>query len=207
MSDRAFRLTLILLMLVAAMQVISCAAPKQVPRRPGPDAQVSRLPEAATDERWPSDSLRFVIARPSYDQGTGSQPSIDPRTTLAVLDPERATWIMAGRMDDTQGLELTDMLQQLVLMETLQHTAPVKDQPMEATLAIQPEGNASTRTLSGGQWRVRQVHTATDHRSASSIVLAIQDDQGRIAGEAEMDLSTARDLILRLSSAVRAPRP
>ncbi|MEE2906917.1 MAG: hypothetical protein VX527_03700, partial [Planctomycetota bacterium] len=70
MSTRATRLTLLILLLIAALQVIACAAPKQMPRRPGPDAQISRLPDSATDEQWPSDSLRFVIARPSYDQGT-----------------------------------------------------------------------------------------------------------------------------------------
>ncbi|MDG2424247.1 MAG: hypothetical protein P8M22_09735 [Phycisphaerales bacterium] len=196
-----------LLVLLAIAMPMSCSSPPQITRQAGPDAQVSRLPESAQEDRWPSEKLEFAIARPSYDQGTGKRPSVDSRTTLAVLDPDRATWIMASRLDDAQGLELTNQLEQLVIMSTLHGVQPGASHPLQAALSLQPEGKETMRTLPGGQWRILKVNTATDGDHSSSIVLAIQDEQGKVAGEAEIDLPTARDLLIRLSSAIRSPGP
>lgn len=149
----------------------------------------------------------MVVVRPSYDQAGGNRTGIDSRTTLAVLDPDRATWVMDCRLDDRQGLELAGRLQQIVELEALSAPSSGDDEPIRVTLLVQPEDGQSSRVLDGGQWRVRQVQTPTNARQHALVTLAIEDRQGQPAGEAVMNLLTARDLLLRLGAAVRAPRP
>ncbi|MCH2132948.1 MAG: hypothetical protein MK116_04270 [Phycisphaerales bacterium] len=204
MSDRW--VPLIGLVMAAAMP-LSCSAPPRTPERAGPDARVSRLPEAANGDRWPSEELRFIVARPTYDQSPqGTDKSIDPRTTLAIVDPGRATWVMDARLDDESGLQLTSMLEQLVALDTLEPNATASARPIRVSLKMQPEGDQDRVIVNGGHWKVRQVRTPTDSTPQAMITLALVDGRGTLAGEASMSLLAARDLLVRLDGGVRATR-
>ena len=182
---------------------MSCSSAPRSQVSAGPDATVSQLPDSAVSDQWPSDSLQFVVSRPSYEPGEKGR--MDPRTTLAVVDPDRATWIMASRMDDRQGLELTGQLEDVIVLRTRDEVASENADRMEALILMRPEEGQSSRILSGGQWEIIESASEAGEDANSTIVLAIRDQNGPVAATVEMDIPTARDLLLRLSSAIRAP--
>tara|TARA_B100002051_G_scaffold215681_1_gene208021 strand:+ start:3204 stop:3821 length:618 start_codon:yes stop_codon:yes gene_type:complete len=197
------RLVGLMALLVIVAGGVSCSSAPRSKASTGPDATISLLPDSAVSDQWPSTALQFVVSRPSYEPG--GKGRFDPRTTLAVLDPDRATWIMAGRMEDQHGLELTNQLEELIVLKSLEGSQANDGPGLEAFIHMQSQDGQSTSTLAGGQWQILGFDSARGEETVSSIILAIQDGEGRVAATAEMDLPTARDLLLRLSSAIRAP--
>ena len=192
-----------MLLCVLCVFCFGCAAsqgPKQVT---GPDATLARLPSGAQGQTWPSSELRVVVVRPTCDESSKGQRSIDERTTLAILDPERATWIMNARLTDQQGLQLTNQIQRRLVSGELDSDR--RSNPgLQARLLCQPELGQSSMVIPHGGWSMLTNSNSSDE--ASEIRLGILDPQtGEVVGEVAMSVWAARDLMQRLDAAIRSP--
>lgn len=151
---------------------------------------------------WPSVDLRTVVLRPTFDRSPSGITTFDPRTTLAILDPDRATWGIESRLTDQQGLELIDQIQQLVVTDSLVDVS-LYDIDLELQLHQQPSENDSSMAFPGGQWRILKIEEPS---SRSILQIGVVDVQtGEVIGQATMDLVAARDLMYRLAAAIRSP--
>ena len=208
MVDLRGRPVFLFLMAIAAGLITGCGGDSRLPVRPGSDANMSRLPDSVQDEsRWPSDSLQFMVVRPSRDQSPdGRNPSVDPRLTLAVLDPNRATWVMAARMDDLQGLEFTSGLEGLLSLQSLRSSGS-PSVPLKATLNRQPTEGKASMVVPGGRWEIGAIKVPTDAAPGSLITLRLVSGQDEVAGEVVMNMAQAEDLLVRVTGAIQAVRP
>ena len=177
-----------------------CVSSTSVKEQAGPDASVARLPQSSVGENWPSSNLRAVVVRPTFDERTSGIITRDSRTTLAILDPERATWVLGARLTDQQGLDLTDRIQQLIVRDSLLED---RAHSLEVHLLRQPEDGSTSMAIQDGQWRLLTTETSA---SGSIIRIAVVDARTEeLVGEAFMDPVTARDLMHRLAAAIRSP--
>ncbi|MCH2153859.1 MAG: hypothetical protein MK089_11020 [Phycisphaerales bacterium] len=194
---------------MASMLMAGCGGPSHLPvRSAGPDANLSRLPDSLEEgSRWPSDSLQFMVVRPSRDQSPdGRSPSIDSRMTLAVLDPDRATWVMSARMDDQQGISFASGLESLLSLQTLR-SAGVGPIPLQATLKRQPSKEKDLMVLPRGRWEIGAIKVPTDADPGTRITLRLISEQDVLNGEVVMNMAQAEDLFVRVSGAIQAVRP
>ena len=192
-----------LTVLVLCLMVVGgCGSSSSAIERPGPDASLSRLPQGSVDGMWPSGDLRTVIVRPTFDESPAGVITRDSRTTLAILDPERATWVLGARLTEQEGLDLTQRLQQLMIEHSLLEQRE-RASGLVVELLLQPENDGSFLPVQGGKWHVLTENLDSDE---STIRLGVVDGQsGRLVGEAAMDLVIARDLMHRLAAAIRSP--
>ena len=151
---------------------------------------------------WPSGDLRTVIVRPTFDESPAGVITRDSRTTLAILDPERATWVLGARLTEQEGLDLTRRLQQLMIEHSLLEQRQ-RASGLVVELRLQPEDGGSLLPVQGGKWHVL---TKNLDSNEATIRLGVVDGQsGKLVGEAAMDLVIARDLMHRLAAAIRSP--
>jgi len=182
--------------------VSGCGSSQSIIERPGPDASLSRLPQGSVDGMWPSGDLRTVIVRPTFDESPAGVITRDSRTTLAILDPERATWVLGARLTEQEGLDLTRRLQQLVIEHSLLEQRD-RASGLVVELRLQPEDGGGLLPVQGGKWHVL---TENLDSNEATIRLGVVDGQtGNLVGEAAMDLVIARDLMHRLAAAIRSP--
>ena len=170
------------LVAILLLPVSGCGSSQSIVERQGPDATLARLPVDATDATWPSNDLRTMVVRPTFDESPAGITSFDGRTTLAILDPERATWVLGARLTDQQGLDLTDQIQQLIVQDSfLEDHAHA----LEVHLLRQPEDGSTSMDIEGGQWRV----LTTDASNSGSIIRfgVVNAHTGELVGEAAMD--------------------
>ena len=176
-----------------------CGPGEEFPRRPGPDARVIAASEPLRPEAdgwWPSTSLRLTVARPSLDQNPrGGNRSIDPRLTLAVVDLDRATWIMEARLDDGQGLRLIEHLENALGSMV---GKPVQSTPLRARVSAAGRPGPGPAVIPGGHWG-----PVTHDEVSGTLTLELEDDQSTPVGCVQMDPWMAQDLILRLRGAIR----
>ena len=184
------------------MVVVGCTTSPSIIERPGPDASISRLPEGSSDQIWASSDLRAVIVRPTFDESPAGVITRDSRTTLAILDPRRATWLMNARLTEQEGLELTARIQQLVIENSLLEQRK-EGSELSVQLRLQPPVGESSLPIPGGKWRVLTKSISSwDHM----VHLGIVDAEGEtVVAEVAMDMVVARDLMHRLAAAVRSP--
>ena len=157
----------------------------------GPDAVMANDAE-------PSGPLVMVVKRPVFDRAA-SQSTIDPRTLVGVLQPDRATWLAAARLNAVQGLHLVAAMQ-----ASLSDAPLAQDSYLALTVAdkLPPADASGQRVVDDGQWQW------VGMSSVDGLVrcqLSLLDGQGRVLARVSMDTVTATalavdiDLINRVS--------
>ena len=178
-----------------------CTPQAGLPHRPGADARIlaSTQPRDSTAAGWwPSDSLRIEIVRPTLDESpSGHHHSIDPRTTLAIVDPDRAVWIMEARLDDRQGLELAQELEASLRARSARGPGSV---PVRARIDSPAASKTGVVTVPGGRWIV----VDADH-PAGLVTLLLEDANATPLGVVELDQWMVNDVLLRLRGVLRGP--
>lgn len=185
---------------MAVLFSAGCGSAQAIIEKQGPDATLARMPVDSGNGIWPSEDLRAIVVRPTFDESPAGVVTFDGRTTMAILDPDRATWVMGARLTDQQGLNLVDQLQQLIVQDSLSED---DGHHLEAHLLRQPEDGSSSMAIEGGQWRLLTSDAST---SVGTIRLGIVKGQaGELVAETTMDPVAARDLMHRLAAAIRSP--
>jgi hypothetical protein len=144
-----------------------------------------------------SGPLVWIVASPIHDKSVTGKVTIDPRTLVALEAPDRATWVVAGRVDAEGGLVLAEaMASTLRSAATTDHLLHVEiGQPL-------PRASSPGRAdVQDGRWRWQGlIEGSPNPRYAMELV----DQHGKQLALVEMDAATARDLMRRLSRTIRA---
>ncbi len=165
---------------------------------PGPPHRLVRGPDAAlaSDPRQTGD-VRVIVQRPIRDRVSDGPPSVDQRTLVAVLQPDRAVWLAAARLDTTSALSL------LAAMEaSLQDAPPAasSDIMLEVAETLPPIDAPGQRSIDGGGWRwIGKTGTGAEMRCHMSL----DDARGRTLARLTMDVATGADLLRALDGAAR----
>lgn len=166
----------------------SSAGPKMVL---GPSATIAVPVDVSGPFVWRVDS-------PIYDKSGAGKLTIDPRVLVAVEAPDRATWVVASRVDAAGGLELVEAMTQ-----TLRGASAATEHVLQLTIE-QPLPQLSSpgrADLRGGQWRWQG---GIERGTMTCYVMNFVDQHGTLRASVVMDAATARDLMLRLSRTIRA---
>ena len=163
--------------------------------RPGPTVALAsslRNPDVLPVTRSDA-SLRWEVIYPStnIDESTGQPSGVDQRLTMAVAEPDVATWWLEVRMSFVEGFELQQALEAVV--SAWSSVPCVQSDTLPLTLEVLAEpGDDAVWSVVGGATAPRTTMTL---RSGGAEVATVT-----------MDLQTTEDLQQRLSGVLRTHR-
>jgi hypothetical protein len=138
----------------------------------------------------------LVVQRPVYDRGTDGR-TVDPRAVIAVLQPDRATWLAAGRLNAKQALVLVAAMQ-----ASLSAASPASEAHLALSLGdpLPAIGASGQRTIDGGHWKWVGLRGEAGHERCQ---MSLVDADGRVVARLSMDTATAAYLASDLDRIIR----
>jgi hypothetical protein len=180
-----------LLLPIVSIALAGCA-PAVVHDTPGPTiALASSLRNADVLPMTRSDaSLRWELMNPTtnVDESTGQPAGVDRRLTMAVAEPDEATWWLQVRVTDLEALELQQALAAVVAAWSSVPCTQAGSTPLALEVLAEP-GEDAVWAVEGGT--IEPLTTMT------------LQSGGMAVATVTMDLPTTEDLQRRLGALAR----
>jgi len=161
----------------------------------GPDAAIAADVCAAG-------ALQWVTQQPVWDRGVdGDATTLDPRILIAVLEPGRATWLLAARATLQEAVDLLESMRSDIQpdAEARTHVLAVEVFPDPP-----PVSQAGCRVIGGGHWKWGgMVHEGEQ----DLFVMSLLGRSGEPAARVTMDAATAGDLYREIDRTIRVKTP
>ncbi|MCP4757891.1 MAG: hypothetical protein GY894_04365 [Planctomycetes bacterium] len=162
----------------------------------GPDAAIA----ADVD---PAGALQWITQQPVWDRAAVGIDSatIDPRILIAVLQPSRATWLVAARSTLRETLELLEAMRSDTRAAGVayEHVLVV-----EISADVAPVNAAGCRVIDGGHW---QWGGMVQHDEQNLFLMSLLDASDQPVARVTMDSATAANLYREIDRTARVTPP